>query len=197
MRLREFGTVGSPEPTNARGRFFSRSLPVAAQRQGPAALADLEVWTHEGERRLFYPDLVEGRVVTLNVFFTSCGDTCPLVTQNLRDVQDLLGARVGRDVFMYSITLQPELDTPEILRDYATMWDIGPGWQLLTGRPNDIERLRREIGFASRDPELDRVKDNHTGLLRYGNDRLDRWGACPALARPAWIVKAITSAALV
>lgn len=161
------------------------------------AFPDIEVVAHDGTKGRFYSDFVRGRVITLNFFFTACNDTCPLVTQNLREVQDLMAARLDRDLFMYSVSLQPELDTPEILREHAALWDVRPGWRFLTGRPDDIERLRRASGFASDDPEVDRVRDNHTGLLRYGNDRLDRWAACPALARPAWIVKAITSAALV
>jgi protein SCO1/2 len=160
-------------------------------------IPDIEVITHEGRTARFYTDLVKDRVVTLNFFYTGCGETCPLVTENLRAVQDLLGERMGRDIFMYSISLQPELDTPAILRDHADQWQLGPGWRFLTGRPEAIERLRKATGFASRDPELDLIRDNHTGLLRYGNDRLDRWAGCPALARPEWIAKAITTAVLV
>lgn len=105
----------------------------------------------------------------------------------------MLGARVGRDIFLYSVSLQPELETPEILKDYAQAWDTRPGWLFLTGDPPDIEHLRRSMGFASADPDDDRIKDNHTGLLRYGNDRLDRWAGVPGLARPAWIARAVSS----
>jgi protein SCO1/2 len=122
---------------------------------GAHGIPNVEVWTHTGRKVRFYDDLVRDRVVTLNVFFTSCGDTCPLVTQNLRQVQDLLGDRVGRDIFMYSITLQPELETPEILKDYAELHEVGPGWLFLTGPSDGIGRLRRRLGFAGPDPELD------------------------------------------
>lgn len=105
----------------------------------------------------------------------------------------MLGARVGRDIFLYSVSLQPGLETPEILKDYAQAWDTRPGWLFLTGDPPDIEHLRRSMGFASADPVDDRIKDNHTGLLRYGNDRLDRWAGVPGLARPAWIARAVSS----
>jgi protein SCO1/2 len=131
----------------------------------------------------------------INFFFTSCGETCPLVSENLRTVQDLLGDRMGRDIFMYSVTLQPELETPAILKEYADVWEVRPGWRFLTGKPAEIEALRKAMGFASADPAADRILDNHTGLLRYGNDRLDRWGGVPGLARAAWIAKAVTSIA--
>lgn len=165
--------------------------------RGSTAIPNTPVVDQNGRAFRFYDDLVKDRVVLLNFFFTSCGDTCPLVTENLRKVQDLLGDRMGRDVFMLSVTLQPELETPAILKDYAKLWDVGPGWSFLTGRPAEIEALRRGMGFASADPEDDLVLDNHTGMLRYGNEALDRWAGTPALSRPEWIVKAVTTSLLV
>jgi protein SCO1/2 len=150
---------------------------------------------HTGRELAFYDDLIRDRAVLLNFFYTACGDTCPLVTENLREVQDILGQRMGRDIFMVSVTLQPELETPAILRDYAAQWEVRPGWSFLTGRADEIERLRRGLGFASANPDYDRVKDNHTGMVRYGNDRLQRWASTPGLGRPAWIAKAVTSLA--
>ena len=118
----------------------------------------------------------------LNFFFTSCGDTCPLVTQNLREVQDMLGERMGKDIFMVSVTLQPELETPAILHDYAAQWEVRPGWSFVTGQPDDIELLRRATGFANVSPEFAVVRDSHTGLVRYGNDRLQRWAGTARLS---------------
>ena len=160
-------------------------------------IPDVEVQAHDGSTYRFYSDLINERVVLINFMFVGCGDVCPLITANLRQVQDLLGGRVGRDIFMYSITLQPELETPEILGDYAAQHAVGPGWLFLTGEPASIEELRWALGFGNIDPELDIIKDEHTGLLRYGNDKLDRWSGCPALSRPEWIVKSITSSVAV
>ena len=71
---------------------------TAAERKADGAhgIPNVEAWTHTGRKVRFYDDLVQGRVVTLNVFFTSCGEICPLITRNLRTVQDLLGERVGQ-----------------------------------------------------------------------------------------------------
>lgn len=160
-------------------------------------LPDTEVVDHHGRRHRFYADLVRGRAVTLNVMFTGCGDTCPLVTANLRQVQELLGHRVGRDLFMYSITLTPELETPAILHAYAESHDVGPGWLFLTGRPAEIHRLRDALGFSSVDPELDVLADQHTGFLRFGSEPLDRWAGCPALLPSTTIAKAILSSILI
>lgn len=152
---------------------------------------DIMVWTHTGRHVRFWADLACDHVVLLNVFFVSCGDTCPLVMQNLSNVRDLLADRIGRDVFMYSISLQPELETQDILEDYATMHGIGPGWELLTGEPDELALLRKRLGFTGPSPELDLLDDRHTGMLRYGSAALDRWSATPALLPAETIAKAI------
>ena len=85
---------------------------TAVAHPGHTVIPNTEVVDQDGRRFRFYDDLVKDQVVLINFFFTSCGDTCPLVTENLRAVQDLLGERMGRDIFMYSVTLQPELETP-------------------------------------------------------------------------------------
>jgi protein SCO1/2 len=145
--------------------------------------------THENEKARFYEDLLRGRTVIMNFMYTRCDGRCPLYTANLVKVHKLLGGRAGRTVHMYSFTLDPVLDTPRVLRDYAEAHNIGPGWRFLTGRPEDMERLRRKLGFVSTDPSLDSQKSSHTGLIRFGNERLDRWAAMPALADPEKIVR--------
>jgi protein SCO1 len=163
----------------------------AQAQSGHTPIPNTDVLDQDGQRFSFYDDLVRDKVVMINFFFQGCGDTCPLTTQNMRLVQDLLGDRVGRDIFMYSITLQPEFDTPPMLKDYAQLWEVGPGWQFLTGTPADIEQLRKGLGYTSADPVSDLILDNHTGIVRYGNDRLDRWAGVPGLARAAWIAQAV------
>ncbi len=115
---------------------------------GVAWFTDVEVTAQDGRSYKFYDDLLRGKIVLVNFFFTRCDATCPLVMENLAAVQELLGPRIGRDIFMYSITLQPEIDTPELLAAYARTYDAGPGWLLLTGRSNDIELLRHRLGFV-------------------------------------------------
>lgn len=170
------------------------SILAGASRRSEARglIPNTPVVDHAGRELAFYDDLIRGKAVLLNFFYTSCGDTCPLVTQNLREVQDILGERMGRDIFMVSVTLQPELETPPILRDYARLWDIRPGWSFVTGRPDQIAQLRGAMGFQDSEPDFAGERDSHTGMVRYGNDRLDRWGCAPGVQRPAWIAKAVT-----
>ncbi len=149
--------------------------------------------THESQKVRFYDDLIKGKIVIINFIKTICNDgVCPVITANLVKVQKLLGTRVGRDIFMYSITLEPETDTPAALNLYVQRYHVGPGWLFLTGRPDDIELLRRKLGFVDPDPQVDRIKSNHIGNIRYGNEALQLWAACPGLAKPEWIVESIS-----
>jgi protein SCO1 len=154
-------------------------------------IPNVPVVTHEGQAVRFYDALVKDRIVTLNFMYTRCTDICLPMTSNLTRVQALLGERVGRDIFMYSITLQPQRDTVEALRAHAKLFGVRPGWKFLTGRPEDIEHLRVSLGFTDPDPAIDRIDASHTGILRYGNDALQRWAGTPGLGRPEWIAHAI------
>jgi protein SCO1/2 len=149
--------------------------------------------TQEGKKVRFYDDLIRGKTVVINFMYAECERSCPRTTANLVSVQAALGERVGRDVFMYSITLRPERDTPEELRRYAAVHGAKPGWLFLTGKPRDIELLRRKLGFVDPDPVVDADRSSHIGIIRYGNEPLQRWSACPALSSPAEIVRQIES----
>jgi protein SCO1/2 len=148
--------------------------------------------THEGKKVRFYDDLLKDRTLTLNFMFATCNELCPRTTANLVRVQKLLGNRVGRDIFMYSISLKPEQDTPAMLAEYVKLHHVGAGWKFLTGDPRDIEMLRRRLGFTDPDPARDRDLTNHIGNVRYGNEPLQLWAACPGLATPEWIVESLS-----
>jgi protein SCO1/2 len=151
-----------------------------------------ELTTHEGKTVRFYDDLVHGdKIVLFNFMYAQCQGICPGMTANLVRVQKLLGARVGRDIFMHSITLKPDEDKPADLKMYVEMHGIKPGWLFLTGQRDDIEVLRRKLGFRDPNPTFDRDVSQHIGLVRFGNEAIDRWAACPALANPEQIAKSV------
>ena len=154
-------------------------------------LPDVALVTQQGKTVHFYGDLIKDKKVVINFLYTRCRGICVPVTANLVRVQKLLGDRVGRDIFFYSITLKPEEDTSEALDKYAALHGVGPGWLFLTGKPDDIELLRRKLGFRYDDPVEDADKSNHTGMLRMGNEPYLRWSACPGMAAPTWIAKDI------
>lgn len=152
---------------------------------------NFELTTHEGKKVRFYDDLIKDKIVVINFMYAQCEGKCAPITQNLKRVQKLLGNRVGRDIFMYSITLKPEEDTPEKLTHYRHMHKLKPGWTFLTGKPEEIQTLRKKLGFADGKPELDKVITNHIGMIRYGNEAREWWAMCPGKANPPWIVESI------
>lgn len=152
---------------------------------------DLTLLTQDNRKVRFYRDLVKDKIVVFNFFYAHCEGICPLVTANLARVQTLLGERAGRDIFINSITLKPTEDNPRVLKEYAEMHHMKPGWELLTGEPDDIEQLRRSLGFTNLDPVLDRDKSQHIGNIRYGSEPLMQWTAIPGMTTPSSIAKAI------
>ena len=165
--------------------------PTIANRPSASRFPDVMLTTHEGRDVRFYQDLMRGKVVLINFMHSNCTDSCPAFTANLARVQRLFGDRVGRDVFMYSISLDPERDSPQVLRDYAETYSVQPGWTFLTGSASDITTLRHRLGLRDQSPAIDSDKVQHIGVMLYGNERLDRWAACPVLSDPREIVKCV------
>lgn len=153
---------------------------------------DLTLFTQDNRKVRFYQDLVKDKIVLFSFFYAHCEGICPVVTHNLVRVQRLLGDRVGRDIFINSITLKPTEDTPAVLKEYAETNRIKPGWTLLTGKPDDVELLRRSLGFTDPDPVVDQDKSQHIGNIRYGSEPLMQWTALPGMTNPESIAKAIS-----
>ncbi len=166
---------------------------VHAAKPGPRAhyFPNTVVHTHTGKKLRFYDDVVRGKVVVFNMMYSVCTGICPGNTANLLQVQNVLGSRLGKDVHMYSMTLQPEFDTPQALQDYVKRYSIKPGWTFLTGQPKEMELIRRKLGFFNDDPRIDSDLNNHTGMVRVGSESLDRWFMVPALSSPKLMAKAI------
>jgi protein SCO1 len=110
---------------------------LTSQDGKPVALADLR-----------------GKVVAVTFIYTECPDICPMLTQKMVDVQEALGADFGKKVAFVSISLDPEHDTPEVLKDYAQFWGAKPeGWTFLTGSPEAVRDVTRRYGvfFAKKE----------------------------------------------
>jgi protein SCO1 len=183
--------VRSPA-VGAAGDFAPEAEGSARKRIQELHLPNVPLITHDGEEVRFYDDLVKDKVVTLNFFFAECDEICPTVMGNLAEVQRILGEKVGRNVFMYSVTLRPEEDTVNVLKHRRKMFGAGPGWTFLTGKPDDVEKLRKGIGFTNPAPALDKDKTQHIGNVRYGNEPFMLWAACPGMAPPAFIAGSIS-----
>ena len=179
-RLRAASAASKVSSLSPRERIRRRYFPNA------------ELQTQDGKTVWFYDDLIKDKIVTINFFYAKCEGICPTVTANLARVQRIFGDRVGREIFMNSISLKPEHDTPAVLKEYAEMFKAKPGWTFLTGKPTDIELLRRSLGFTNLDPVLDKDKSQHIGNVRYGNEPLMLWAACPGMGSAEFLAKSIS-----
>jgi protein SCO1/2 len=160
------------------------------------ALADNSRWgsnyfpnvvltTQNGVRVHFYDDLLKGKIVVIDMIYTHCVDSCPLETARLAQVQRMLGERMGKDVFFYSITLDPKRDTPEVLKAYAEKYRAGPGWFFLTGQKDDIELISRKLGLYS--PPDPSNRDGHRAAVLLGNEATGEWIKNSATDNPRFL----------
>ncbi len=181
--------IGQAQTPVSDGKFRNIS---SRERIRQRYFPNLLLTTHEGKKVRFYDDLIKDKIVLINFMYVKCDGICMPITMNLKRVQDLFGKRMGRDIFIYSFTLKPKEDTVASLRHYAHMHHVKPGWTFLTGSVADMELLRRKLGYVDPDPEVDKDKSNHIGVIKYGNEPLQRWGGCPGMSKPAWIVKSVS-----
>ena len=174
-----------------RSRFPSTGPSTARKQLQRAHLPNVPLVTHDGTPVRFYDDLVKNRKVVLTFMSSDAIPASTTVAQNLAKLQRFFGPRVGRDMFLYSISRTPEIDTPATLKAWAREHAAGPGWTFLTGDPPDVEQLRRGLGFVSPDPAEDADPGYAIGQLRHGVEAEMRWGHCQALASPRVIAHAL------
>lgn len=147
----------------------SGMLNAQARQWGKDYFPNLPVVTQDGKTLRFYDDLIKGKIVVISFIFTSCKDLCPITTSRLAQVEEKLGESVGRDVFIYSISVDPENDTPQRLKQYAEAFHTGPGWLFLTGTLADIRAINGKLG------ERMRSLSEHRNEIVLGNDATGEW----------------------
>jgi protein SCO1/2 len=114
---------------------------------GPAP--EFTLTTQDG-RRLSLQDL-RGKVVAVTFIYTGCADTCPLLTAKLVQLQTRFGAEFGTKVFFVAVSVDPERDTPEVLKRYAQAHRADlTGWAFLTGTAVEIRQVTRRYGIYSK-----------------------------------------------
>lgn len=114
---------------------------------GPAPPFDL---TDQSGRRVVLADLA-GKVLAVTFIYTTCRDTCPVLTAKLASLQKPLGADFGKRVRFVSITVEPEVDTPAVLGAYAAAYGADlEGWSFLTGPPDKVQDVIRRYGAFAR-----------------------------------------------
>ncbi len=146
-------------------------------RYGNNYFPNYEFTTEEGKKVRFFDDLIKDKVVSINFIFTSCQNICPLETARLVEVYHQLEGRVGKDIFMYSITVDPARDTPEVLKAYKKKFNIGKGWTFLTGKKEEIDALRVKLGLyiTDLDETLPDGQIDHNISLVMGNQKTGQW----------------------
>ena len=151
---------------------------------------NVELITQDGKKVHFYDDLIKGKIVAIDLIYTTCKYACPLETARLAQTQKKLGDRVGQDIFFYSITIDPEHDTPEVLKTYAEQFHAGPGWLFLTGKKEDIILLGKRLGLYT---DFDKVAnpDGHIAHLLIGNEATNQWMRSSALDSPGFQARMI------
>jgi protein SCO1/2 len=147
---------------------------------------------HFGRKHRFYNDLVKGKVVMMQ-FMSTTTEADLKTASNLAVVQAQLGPRMGKDVFIYSITVDPESDTPNVLAEYAARHNAGPGWLFLTGAPDHMSSIRDALHFRPGvHGQHHEDQDCSMALIRYGNETAGLWGAVPTRTEPTWIVERLS-----
>ncbi|HEU4386912.1 MAG TPA: SCO family protein [Blastocatellia bacterium] len=161
---------------------------------GPKVFTNALLRTHEDKSVRFYDDLIRGKQVLINLMYATCEGACPLVTANLVKVYDNLKDRMGKDLFMYSMTVKPEEDDPNALRDFADMHRaLRPGWLFLTGDPYDMETIRYRL-FAMNHIAIDTNIYGHTSFLLIINDATNRWLHVDPMASMSTVLRKISFA---
>jgi protein SCO1/2 len=167
-----------------------RPAPAAADesRYGAGYFPDVPLTTQDGKVVHFYSDLLKGKVVAIDLIYTHCEFSCPLETARMAQVQKILGDRVGKDIFFYSISIDPKRDTPSQLKSYAQKYHAGPGWLFLTGKKADIDLISKKLGLYS---ASDINQDGHITSLMLGDEPNGQWVRESALDNPHFLVTAI------
>jgi len=138
-------------------------------RDARIAIPDLVLRDQEGRTVRLYSDLIKDKVVVLSFFYTSCNYTCPMQAKSLAKLQSLLGERLGKTVFLISVTRDPVRDNPEKLKAWATRYNVQPGWTLVTGEEAEINKLVEPFTGKSAGGGM------HLPATFIGNDRSGIW----------------------
>ena len=151
--------------------------------------SDSELITQDNKKVKFYTDLLKDKVVLIQFIFTQCTDACPLTTKQLADTQKILGDRLGNDIYFLSISVDPEQDTPKLLKEYSQRFNAKKGWFFLTGLKQNVDKVNRKLGQAAP------VKEGHLPLFLIGNVKTGHWLKMQPYSAPSMIAEQLLSLA--
>lgn len=160
----------------------SADEPEAEARKVEVKLHDLEMLDQDGRKVRFRSDVVGDRIVVIDTFFTTCGLICPILSAIFADLQEQLGDRLGKEVALVSITVDPNTDIPPRLKEYAGTWEARPGWVFLTGQKQGVDRVLDGLGFYSADFAA------HPAAFLVGDGKSGKWTRFYGFASPEQIL---------
>jgi protein SCO1/2 len=179
-----------PAPAEVKDPHAGHHMP---QQQEPEAspaqkyFSDVELLDQDGRKVRFYSDVLKGKTVVINAFFTTCTSVCPPMNRNMEKIQEALGDRLGKDVFLVSISVDPETDTPPRLKEYAQKFHARAGWFFLTGKKENVNWALYKVGQYVED------KQDHTTGIIIGNEKTGLWKKAFGLAKAADLVQIVDS----
>ena len=148
---------------------------------------DVQLTNQDGKRLRLYSDLLQGKVVVINSFFSSCTGVCKVTMPLFQSLQERFADRAGKKLHLISISVDPETDTPAVLRRYAAGLGAKPGWDLLTGDKQSVELALGKLGFATE------AKEGHTNIFLVGNESTGLWKKVLGIGSPKEIAAAVES----
>ncbi len=169
------------------GGHGSHAAHRAAAGQGAldVQLHDLELVTQDGKKVRFESDVIGDRLVAIAFTYTSCSTICPIFGGLFQEVQAQLGERLGRDVVLVTLTLDPVTDVPQRLQREARRYGARPGWFYLTGEKENVDQVLRGLDAYSAD------FTQHAPLALVGDGRTGAWKRFNGIPKPADLVAAL------
>ena len=168
----------------AQGNIFPPLTPPPDDTVHPY-FPDVILWDQDGNDQRLYTDLMRGKIVIINSFFASCEGVCPVLAKNLVAIQTWLGDRMGKDVHILSLTVDPEKDTPPILQAYAQRFKAKPGWFFLSGKIENVHAAAKKLG------QYVPQKEGHTNVIVIGNETTGLWKKVQGMAPAQEIIKVL------
>ena len=145
------------------------SQPAEARSWDETYFPNYVVYDQDGKSYRFYDDLIRGKIVVANFVYTTCTDICGLATARMAEVVEGIGDKMNKDIFVYSVTLTPEIDTPEVMKNFISAFGEVEGWKFLTGDPAELQEIRWKLG------ERSRYLGEHRSDMVMGNDNKGYW----------------------
>ena len=136
-------------------------------------LHDLELLTQDRKRVKFKSDVIADKLVAMTFTYTSCTTVCPVYNAIFTQLQDLLGRRLGKDVVLVTMTVDPARDVPRRMKKEAKKFKAKPGWVYLTGKKQNVDQVLRGLDAYFPDftqhPPMAIVGDGKTGTWKRFN----------------------------